>query len=451
MKKIHATWQKKLTTIVFLLDVSDAFDNVSHRRLLHNLRKRSIDETMLKWIVNFITNKRVKFRLSNFESKWIYINTSISQDFSLSLILYLFYNSNLLTNLIDIQLNVTFLDYINDIAILVINEIVEVNIQKLFDAHEKTLRWVNKHVSRFDYDKYQLIHFTKRNSRERQKNQELELDLALFERIIKTTISCIYLEVTIDKHLKWNEHLNAMKKKIIDKLVALRVMFEFTWDIDLKNMKLIYQKTILFLFLYCASTWYVFIEDWDYVKERNFALKTLKNVQSRVAHIIDDVFSIIDDSILDVKLYLISIHLVLQQTLTSSMLRIVSNKAYEKIKIIRNRSRLKVDKLNFKKYEFNLLSFFRKLKTQHQILYDQSLDKLKHRHVYVSSLWWISLKKIIIIDKQEIVVNHDVIVFDFNNITLYTNDSDIENEINVFVVWTTIMRLEWVSLILQID
>ena len=61
------------------------------------------------------------------------------------------------------------------------------------------------------------------------------------------------------------------------------------------------------------------------------------------------------------------------------------------------------------------------------------------------------MKKIIILNKKKIVVNHDVIVFDFNNIILYTNDNDIENEINVFIMWTTIMKLKWIFLILQIN
>ena len=69
------------------------------------------------------------------------------------------------------------------------------------------------------------------------------------------------------------------------------------------------------------------------------------------------------------------------------MLRIIFNKAYKKIKFIRNQSKLKINRLNFKKYEFNLLNFLCKLKIQHQILYDQNLDRLKHRHVYVFLLY----------------------------------------------------------------
>ena len=154
MKKIHAAWKKKLIIIIFLFNILNVFDNVFHRRLFYNFRKRRIENAMLEWIVSFINNKKIKLRLSNFESKWIYVNTDISQDFSFSLILYLFYNSNLLTNLNDVQLNVTFFDYINNITILIINETIEINIQKFKNVHIKVLKWSDKHASRFDYNKY---------------------------------------------------------------------------------------------------------------------------------------------------------------------------------------------------------------------------------------------------------------------------------------------------------
>ena len=42
---------------LLLLDVSGAFDNVSHARLLHNLRKRRIDERTVRWIASFLADR----------------------------------------------------------------------------------------------------------------------------------------------------------------------------------------------------------------------------------------------------------------------------------------------------------------------------------------------------------------------------------------------------------
>ena len=48
------------------------------------------------------------------------INIEISQNFSFSLILYLFYNADLLNIFNDENLNFLMIDYINDITILII-------------------------------------------------------------------------------------------------------------------------------------------------------------------------------------------------------------------------------------------------------------------------------------------------------------------------------------------
>ncbi|KAL4412137.1 reverse transcriptase [Colletotrichum abscissum] len=45
---------KGIVASLLLLDVSGAFDNVRHRRLLHNLRKRRIDEATVHYIANFL-------------------------------------------------------------------------------------------------------------------------------------------------------------------------------------------------------------------------------------------------------------------------------------------------------------------------------------------------------------------------------------------------------------
>ena len=50
IKRIHATWENKRVINVLLLNVSNAFDNVSHQRLLHNFRKRKIENSILSWI-----------------------------------------------------------------------------------------------------------------------------------------------------------------------------------------------------------------------------------------------------------------------------------------------------------------------------------------------------------------------------------------------------------------
>jgi hypothetical protein len=51
-----------------LLDVSGAFDNVLHTRLLHNLRKRQVDKKTVKWIASFLSNRHTSIAIDGFWS-----------------------------------------------------------------------------------------------------------------------------------------------------------------------------------------------------------------------------------------------------------------------------------------------------------------------------------------------------------------------------------------------
>ena len=61
MKKIHTIWneQKKRMTLFFNLNVSGAFDNMSHIRLFYNMKKRKMSSRLLKWVENFLKNKNI--------------------------------------------------------------------------------------------------------------------------------------------------------------------------------------------------------------------------------------------------------------------------------------------------------------------------------------------------------------------------------------------------------
>lgn len=51
------------------LDVSGAFDNVSHPRLIHNLKKRRIDPQVVKWVESFLKNRKTTVRLPEVTSE----------------------------------------------------------------------------------------------------------------------------------------------------------------------------------------------------------------------------------------------------------------------------------------------------------------------------------------------------------------------------------------------
>jgi hypothetical protein len=63
LEKIHAAWWGKKTASLLLLDVSGAFDNVSHTRPFHNLRKRQTPGKIVSWIASSLENRKSTIKL----------------------------------------------------------------------------------------------------------------------------------------------------------------------------------------------------------------------------------------------------------------------------------------------------------------------------------------------------------------------------------------------------
>lgn len=77
-------------------DTTDSYGNILYKKLLHNFKKQYINLKILDWISNFISNWFTITKTNKCISNNIQINLKISQRLLLLLILYLFYNANVI-------------------------------------------------------------------------------------------------------------------------------------------------------------------------------------------------------------------------------------------------------------------------------------------------------------------------------------------------------------------
>jgi hypothetical protein len=107
IKKVKAGWGISPAggvTSILCLDVSGAFDYVSHPQLLHNFRKRRIDPKIASCVESFLKDRVTSIKLNESTSAPMDTNTGIPQGSPMSPILYLFYNADLLESCEDIRL-----------------------------------------------------------------------------------------------------------------------------------------------------------------------------------------------------------------------------------------------------------------------------------------------------------------------------------------------------------
>ena len=133
IKKIHTIWseQKKKMTLFFNLNVSDGFENMSHSRFFYNIKKRKISDKLLKWVENFLKNKNTTLIIEDHTMTKRKINVSILQNSSFFLILYLFYNADLLKSYKIVRLRFNVIEFMNDINILTYSESTKRNCEIL--------------------------------------------------------------------------------------------------------------------------------------------------------------------------------------------------------------------------------------------------------------------------------------------------------------------------------
>jgi hypothetical protein len=119
VETINSIWVSKKIATMLLLNVIEAFDNVSHFRLLHNLKKRRIENIFLTWVKSFFSERYIILKLIDHIIDRIQTVIDVFQKFSMSSILYVFYNANLIDWCINSQIDIIDADFIDDIDILI--------------------------------------------------------------------------------------------------------------------------------------------------------------------------------------------------------------------------------------------------------------------------------------------------------------------------------------------
>ncbi len=192
LKWVHAAWNEKETTALLLLDVFCAFDNTSQPHLLHNLCKKKIGGLILKWISSFLQDLTSTPKLVDFTSCQLSVNVGIPQGSSLSAILFLFYNADLIDACTNAQEKSIASGFIDHVAILVRETSTHSNLKTLYKIHWQTKMWVGTHASVLDVAKYQLINFCP------HKFIGPEVSMRLDGKLVPVSCSAKYLGIYFD-------------------------------------------------------------------------------------------------------------------------------------------------------------------------------------------------------------------------------------------------------------
>lgn len=422
IERIYDAWNrgKGQVASLLLLDVSGAFDNVSHKRLLHNLRKRRVDETVVQWIASFLSDRHTKIVIDGHESGEYPVETGVPQGSPLSPILYIFYNSDLIEQCNSGE-DTSATGYIDDAAVLAWGDTTEETCAKLEAALEKASHWAATHASKFAPEKFQLTHFTRSLTRI-DKTRPIKTGWG----DITPEATCKYLGVTLDSKLQWKAHIEEIRRKTTKTVNALSSLGSSTWGVSLLDMRKIYRGVAIPQMMYACSIWSNSgAKGSPYTKK---TLDTLQSIQARAARAICGAFKATSRAALDVETHLLPVEQQIWKHNTETLSRMLS---CQDLTELTSPERNKATQRHKRAHASPLRSIHREVKRRGAT----GLNKREPIPPFVTPPWWEGPNIYIAPNDEEARSRHDSVVGDRSNMCIYTDGSCIGGHVGAAATW----------------
>lgn len=342
LDRIRIAWGNgKAVVSLLLLDVSGAYDNVSHERLLHDLKKRRLGQ-LVPWIRAFLTSRSTRIRMPEGLSQRIPTPTGIPQGSPISPILYLLYNADLIEGCSDtaddIDINPrshtarsrnarerpeTFTaGWVDDAALMATGPSEQANIARLEQACAKADRWAETHASVFDKKKYALVHFVNPLA----NLAKAHTPLCLPGVTIEPSESARYLGFWLDEDLSFSTHRKKLMQKGATSLQAIRSLGASTWGSSTLAMRRIYQAVIIPQMLFGVAAW--FMPNNDTKGRRATISKAFEDVQHKAACLIGGAFKTTAAAALGAELHLMPMQILMERVVNETAIRLRTGPAY---------------------------------------------------------------------------------------------------------------------------
>ncbi len=369
LEKIYAFWNENKIASLLMMDVSAAYPNTSQLRLIHNLRKRTISIKIVDWVASFLIDRHTIVKTNEDTTPKLSVNLGLPQGSSLSSILYLFYNGDLLDDFA--KTGVDAQGYINDITLIATGKSVKSNSPKLAKMHNQVCKNGRvKHGSEFGLAKYQLIHITRKRIVDYTAGVKLRGGHS-----VKEATTAVNLGITLQSKLSWKDRVSKIKEKVIQSIGALSSITRSTWGGNYHSLPKIFKPVIIPHFACGASIWYT-----PTGKKRNQKTLVTQLVQAQAtgARLITGAFKATSAQALNIEAHSTSIDLELDIKTIQTAARLLSGLLYHTL--TQGRST----------HVKQILTQLETLEKYYIKFVGSNIDKLEKRPAYFVPRWWCS-------------------------------------------------------------
>lgn len=245
--KIYSALDESKPCLCVFLDLSKAFDTVSHELLLQTLEDIGLREVTLKLFKSYISNRPQRVRINNELSESMIIKYGVPQGTVLGPILFSIY----IDGLFSLRSRGEIVGFADDTAIFYKAD-SWTDLRILAEDDLSLIKnWFDNRLLTINFNKTHYLPLScNKSSQPTFESLEINIRGALCTVLPEKNIK--YLGVFIDSHLRWDVHINY----IIKKLQTIIYKFKYLKNIlDFDQLKMLYHSLVESHLRYCILGW----------------------------------------------------------------------------------------------------------------------------------------------------------------------------------------------------
>ncbi len=251
-KIVKDAWRRSHVASVVFLDIKSVFPAASPERLYHNLRMRGVPVQYVDWLRVKLSGRKTRIHFDDFSSELFDIVSGIDQGCPLSVILYAFYNSDLIDSA-DTKRGEHAVGSMDDVALVVTGKTFESchdKVRRFMERDGGAQDWSAAHNSAFSLDKFGLI-----NCKAQPKRIGLGPQLTLSDgTVVQPTDHHRFLGVLVDQALKFKQHVASAYARGSRLVSQIRRLAKARNGLTLPIVRRLYLSVVVLSMLYAADT-----------------------------------------------------------------------------------------------------------------------------------------------------------------------------------------------------